>query len=193
MCTMFLIAQHLERNSNVEKISNDLRQLLSFIQPTLSSSKATINVDDNDDKNDGNNDNKDRLDSEKISISSQKIEQLSTDDIIFDLLHFIESIMTVLIRLSNSQLDPITIINGLTRSKLSELKESIIKLIVDDNRRIDAYLQVGKLKLAYLLAAQLGLAANIEHVLMAARNANDQHYVKICEMWLKKNTATTMI
>nr|XP_046908794.1 uncharacterized protein LOC124490361 [Dermatophagoides farinae] len=203
MATLFLIAQHLERNSNVKKICNDLKQLMSFIQSTWSSSTTTMIDDDfvilhnkdnnDDDDNSNNNDNKNHS-MEKMSADAHQQtainnRQLSTDDIIFDCLHFVESIMTVVIRLSNiQQHDTTAIIAGLTRLKLSELKESIIKLIIDDNRRIDAYLQVGKLKLAYLLAAQLGHADNIENVLMAARAINDQHYVKICEMWLKKNS-----
>lgn len=80
--------------------------------------------------------------------------------------------------------------SGIARAKLSELSEALIKLLSDDKLRIEAYLHAGKLKLAYLLAVSLGQRANVIQVLDTARHANDQHYVKICEMWLRKNAAS---
>lgn len=75
------------------------------------------------------------------------------------------------------------------RAKFVELSESLIKLLSDDKLRIEAYLQAGKLKLAYLLAVSLGQRSNVIRVLDTARQSNDLHYVKICEMWLRKNVA----
>lgn len=75
------------------------------------------------------------------------------------------------------------------RAKFVELSESLIRLLSDDKLRIEAYLNAGKLKLAYLLAVSLGQRAYVVRVLETARQSNDQHYVKICEMWLRKNVA----
>lgn len=180
--TTFLIANYLEKNLNVERISNDLKQLLTCIHHSVCSSGAS-NLNESIEP-----DQKTRTTNKAVTglPLMTDIDKLS-DDIIDTCLCFTETILTILKSLNVNRQNQLGLTIGLSRTKLLELKECLIKLITDDNRRIQAYLNVGKLKLAYLLAASLGQSDSIRLVLDSARQNNDQHYVKICEMWLKKN------
>ena len=190
MTAIFLLAHQLEKNTSPVQIMELLSQLLMYVR----SSCAIDHFEHHSNI---------KEDSESVAsfvqrptslnpsiTSSVTINQLNQSLVAMNDEHC-DDILACCIRTIKQVMDSMkhypmesTVMMG---TKLSELSELLIKLLSDDNLRIESYLYAGKLKLAYLMAVSLGQCSSVFRVLEAARLSNDQHYVKICEMWLKKN------
>lgn len=67
-----------------------------------------------------------------------------------------------------------------------ELIDPLIKLLSNDINKIDAYILIGKLRSAYLLAINLNRVGDVTRVMEAAARTNQDKIKTICEMWLHK-------
>lgn len=200
MAAGFLLAHQLEKNTSLGQTVELLNQLLVYVRSSC--------VTDQLDSHHYGTDSDSLISAQFVSrMSISRSASLSpapfstpnsmaeqSEQVQQTMHRLCDDIVTCCIRTIKLVLDtakhlPMEPSAGITRTRLSELSESLIKLLSDDNLRIEAYLHAGKLKLAYLLAVSLGQRANVIRVLDSARHSNDQHYVKICEMWLKKNAS----
>lgn len=174
-----LVAGQLENNQPVDRICADLKQLLTFVR----SSSAAVHTTEVIEEDGGRR--PDEM-TESVSSTLSLLDRQLSDDIVTECIGLVDTVGSVLACSLTTHHQHQQLV-GLDRQKLSELHESLIRLVADDTRRIEAYLNGGKRKLAYLLAVSIGDRASVRLVLDAARQANDQHYVRICEMWLVKN------
>lgn len=165
-----MLLHRLEQNSSTQHCLESVKNLLACVQ----SSYGDV----------ASNDVRKRRSNSLDSSGSQVL----CDSVISTCIGLVDLVISALTKPSTNQVQVIeSHFPALARQKLTELSESFIKLISDDNSRLNAYLAVGKLKLAYLLAVSTKRSENIEAVLNHARLSNDTTYVKICEMWLRKN------
>lgn len=166
MAGSLLLVMELKQSSSNELILGQLNHLLALIR--LSS---------------GDEDSGPEFAPDSQSVSSTSIRSQLAYSLCDDIVH-------ECIRLTEVFGEQLASSNGgqsINKETLADLGEQFIRLLSDDIRRIEAYLHTGKMKLAYLLAVSVGQRSIVARVLETARNTNDQHYVKICEMWLKKN------
>ncbi|XP_067138232.1 uncharacterized protein Sptz isoform X2 [Centruroides vittatus] len=70
--------------------------------------------------------------------------------------------------------------------------DTLIKLISSDIKKINAYINCGKLKSAYLLAVKHSRATDIHRIMTIAEQTNQQYIFNICKYWInsKKEKAT---
>ncbi|XP_015911906.2 zinc finger FYVE domain-containing protein 26 isoform X1 [Parasteatoda tepidariorum] len=66
--------------------------------------------------------------------------------------------------------------------------EDIIKMLMSDSNKINAYLMCGKLKSAYLLALKLNSALDIRRIMVAAEQCGQDSIQRICRKWLDTNS-----
>lgn len=180
MTGSLLFVTELEKHSTSEQIVSQLGQLLAFIRSSGDDISVDLESSVTDQYSSPSRTNSRTSESSQQQVVSNKL----CDIIVNDCIRLAEAFNYVQHGLlSKNPMNRSTI----SRSLLTELSELFIRLLSDDTRRIEAYLHAGKLKLAYLLSVSVGQRSNVVRVLDTARQANDQHYVKICEMWLKKN------
>ncbi|KAJ6217183.1 hypothetical protein RDWZM_008340 [Blomia tropicalis] len=202
MTMSLLLAYELEKNSTTTHILDLTGQLILFIRSRgEQDEKQQYQQIDQSDSNSSSFIspflNRSISISSRISSTSPSMNNMNNSSP-SDSIHrnrLCDEIVTSCIRTVKRVLDcqksfPAESNSGMIRARLSELSESLIKLLSDDHLRIEAYLEVGKLKLAYLSAVSLGQRSDVIRVLERATQTNDQHYVKICEMWLRKNGAS---
>ena len=73
----------------------------------------------------------------------------------------------------------------------SELIDPMIKMITSDITKIDAYIQAGRLRPAYLLAVRLEREADVRRILTVAEKSEQEIVRTWCSQWLEKNSRET--
>ena len=68
--------------------------------------------------------------------------------------------------------------------------DRLIGLLSDDKCKVQAYIQCGKLKPAYLLAARNKMEDEIRNISVIATQASQVSIRDICEKWLQANTGS---
>ena len=64
----------------------------------------------------------------------------------------------------------------------SELLDPLIKMLTSDINKIDAYILIGKLKSAYLLAVRLDRAVDVKRIMVIAERNGQESVKKICQL-----------
>ena len=73
----------------------------------------------------------------------------------------------------------------------ADLVDPMIKLITSDITKIDAYIQTGRLRPAYLLAVRLEREGDVRRILSVAEKTEQEIVRTWCTQWLQKNAKET--
>lgn len=66
-----------------------------------------------------------------------------------------------------------------------DLREPLIKRLINDTNKIDSYIWIGNLTAAYLLAVRLNRDADVKRILIAAKRTGKEKIKNMCTVWLE--------